>query len=237
VEAGRRKRVDGFIITDAGRYLGVGQVHDLMREITQMQIHAARYANPLTLLPGNVPTTEHMARLLEAREVFCVSHCDLDNFKPYNDVFGYSKGDDIILLTAQVLQSCCDAEYDFLGHIGGDDFILLFQSPDWEARCLRALRNFEQALRVIVPIDDASGRGFFSEDRRGERVFYPFPTLSIGAVLIETGAQPTHLEVSAAAAEAKKQAKRTAGNSLFVERRQPAWSVGARRHGAAEARP
>jgi diguanylate cyclase (GGDEF)-like protein len=234
VESDHRQLSEGFIITEHGRYLGIGKGHDLMREITQMQITAARYANPLTLLPGNVPITEHMGRLLEAGEVFCVCHCDLDNFKPYNDMFGYHKGDDVILLTARVLQACCDAEYDFLGHVGGDDFILLFQSPNWEARCTQVLSEFENALRAILPEEAGARGGFQSEDRRGQQVFYPFPTLSIGAVLVERNTQASHLEVSAAAAEAKRQAKRTAGNSLFVERRQPAWNATSQRHARAE---
>ncbi|MEG1117165.1 MAG: EAL domain-containing protein, partial [Janthinobacterium sp.] len=77
---------NGFIITEHGRYLGMGTGHDLMREITQMQINAARYANPLTQLPGNVPINEHIDRLLHSGSRFWVCYCDLDHFKPFNDV-------------------------------------------------------------------------------------------------------------------------------------------------------
>ncbi len=133
---------NGFIITEHGRYLGMGTGHDLMREITQMQINAARYANPLTQLPGNVPINEHIDRLLHSGSRFWVCYCDLDHFKPFNDVYGYRKGDDVIQLTGEILSSHCDPDRDFIGHIGGDDFMILFQSEDWEARCQAMLERF-----------------------------------------------------------------------------------------------
>lgn len=220
VESERRHLADGFIITDNGKYLGVGTGHDLVREITQIQIAAARYANPLTLLPGNVPIYEHMDRLLESRTRFVAGYCDLDNFKPFNDMYGYGKGDELIKLTGHILARISDGEKDFVGHIGGDDFIVLFQSPDWEIRCRMALRHFEEAVKEIVTGDHRECGGFYCEDRRGERIFQPIPSLSIGAVKIDPDLFVSHHEVSTAVTEAKKQAKRTPGNSLFIERRQ-----------------
>lgn len=216
-----RYLADGFIITENGRYLGIGTTRDLIREITQMQISAARYANPLTLLPGNVPISEHMDRLLTAGAPFCACYCDLDNFKPFNDVYGYHKGDEIIQLTARILSSQCDPERDFIGHIGGDDFIVMFQSADWEMRCRTALDQFGAQVPTLLSEDDRARGGITSQDRGGQETFYPFPTLSIGAIAVQSNELTSHLEVSAAAAEAKKQAKRIAGNSLFIERRKP----------------
>lgn len=219
VEADRHHLSNGFIITDRGKYLGMGTAHDLMREITQMQIHAARYANPLTQLPGNVPINEHIDRLLEGGAGFCVCYCDLDYFKPYNDVYGYRKGDDVIQLTGKTLSEICDPDRDFIGHIGGDDFIILFQSADWEVRCQDALDKFAGAILDFFSIEDRVQGGYETEDRQGKKVFHPLTCLSMGAVWIEPGAFDTHHEISAAATEAKKQAKRTRGNSLFIERR------------------
>ncbi len=218
-DADGRHFSDGFIITDQGRYIGLASGQDLLRELTRMQIEAARYANPLTLLPGNVPINEHIERLLHAATPFVICYCDLDNFKPFNDVYSYRKGDEMIQLTGRVLGSACDPKLDFIGHIGGDDFILLIQSQDWENRCHEALQSFAKLSVSFVSEPHRQAGGFESEDRSGKTEFHPLTTLSIGAVHIEPGKFGTHYEVSAAATEAKKMAKRTPGNSLFIEQR------------------
>ncbi len=219
VAAGPKHLSNGFIVTDQGIYLGVGTGHGLMREITQMQITAARYANPLTFLPGNVPIDQHIDRLLKNQIKFSACYCDLDAFKPFNDVYGYRKGDEIIQITAHVLQQVCDLQRDFVGHIGGDDFIILFQSHDWEARCNSALQIFEREIRKFFKPEHLVLNSYTTINRTGQNTVHPLVALSIGAVQIEPGKFNSHHEISAAAATAKKHAKRTAGNTLFVERR------------------
>ena len=215
----RRHIYDGFIVTRNGEYLGIGSAHDLMGMITDMQIQAARYANPLTQLPGNVPINEHIDRLLERKISFHACYFDIDKFKPFNDVFGYRKGDDIIVLLAQTLSEIIDPLADFCGHIGGDDFMVLFQSPDWENRCRQALSLFDQRISEFVEPEQLDDRGYFAENRRGQMTFYSLPTLSIGAVHVGANSFESHREISAAATEAKKNAKKSAGSSLFIERR------------------
>ena len=202
----RRHIYDGFIITRNGHYVGIGSAHDLMGMITQMQIQAARYANPLSQLPGNVPINEHIDRLLERRIAFHACYFDIDHFKPFNDVFGYRRGDDIIVLLAQTLTSVADPRVDFCGHIGGDDFMVLFQSEDWTARCQQALARFDAQIAEHLASEElvAAGevRGYFAENRRGQTVFYPLPSLSIGAVPVSADGFDSHREISAAATEA-----------------------------------
>lgn len=213
---------NGFIITEHGRYLGMGTGHDLMREITQMQINAARYANPLTQLPGNVPINEHIDRLLHSGSRFWVCYCDLDHFKPFNDVYGYRKGDDVIQLTGEILSSHCDPNRDFIGHIGGDDFMILFQSEDWETRCQAMLDDFAAAILAYYSTGDCERGGYISEDRQGKKVFYSLISLSLGVIKVEAHQYYTHHQIATQAAEAKKQAKKIHGNSLFLDRRQGA---------------
>ncbi|GJJ01991.1 diguanylate phosphodiesterase [Duganella rhizosphaerae] len=221
VQADAQQLFNGFIITDQGRYLGMGTGHDLMREITQMQINAARYANPLTQLPGNVPINEHIDRLLGSGTRFWVCYFDLDHFKPFNDVYGYRRGDDVIQLTGRLLSERTDADRDFVGHIGGDDFMILFQSEDWEERCNAILEAFERQVQDFYSIEDRERGGYISEDRQGKKVFYSLMSLSIGAIRVEPHQYYTHHQIATAAAESKKQAKKIHGNSLFVDRRQP----------------
>lgn len=210
---------DGFIITEQGRYIGIGNSQDLMALITDMQIRAARYANPLTQLPGNVPINEHMERLLQRGASFVVCYCDIDHFKPYNDAYGYRKGDDVILMLGKMLAGLVDPHADFIGHIGGDDFMLLLQCEDWEARCARMLQQFDEHMEGLLAPEDLTRGGLAGEDRRGQPCFYSLPSLSIGCVRVEPRIFSSHHEISVAVSYAKKQAKKTPGSSLFIERR------------------
>ena len=220
VEAERHHLANGFIITDNGYYLGMGTGHDLMRAITEMQITAARYANPLTQLPGNVPIDEQIEQLLRNHTAFHVCYCDLDHFKPFNDVYGFHKGDERIKLTGKILNGFCDPTQDFIGHVGGDDFIILFQSADWEARCQHILEMFGECVQDFFSVEDRERGGYVTEDRQGKRMFHPLTSLSLGVIKVMPGLFTSLHQVAAAAAEAKKQAKKIPGNSLFMERRE-----------------
>ncbi|NJA88876.1 GGDEF domain-containing protein [Rhodocyclus tenuis] len=214
----RHHLTDGFIITDNGAYLGVGSGHDLMALITEMQIQAARYANPLTQLPGNVPLNEHIDHLLRAGTAFRACYCDIDHFKAFNDTYGYRKGDDIIQILGTLLRENSDPRLDFVGHIGGDDFLALFQSGDWEARCARILRLFDSQIAAMVTPLDLQRGGYLAENHRGEAALHPLPTLSIGALALCAGDAESHQEVASAASETRRHAKKISGSSLFIAR-------------------
>ena len=216
----KRFELPAFIITHKGYYRGLGWMMDLLEKITDLRVHSARYANPLTLLPGNVPIDERISDLLQTGQPFTVAYCDLDHFKPYNDLYGYERGDRIIQMTGTLLNAHIDPERDFIGHIGGDDFIIIFQSADWRARCEAVLQEFGQRVPDDYHAADRERGGIHSQDRQGQPVFFPLLSLSIGAVQLEPGRCHSHHEVAMLATEAKHQAKLQAGNSLFVDRRQ-----------------
>lgn len=209
----------GFIFTDNGLYLGVGTSQKLIHEITEMQIQSARYANPLTGLPGNAPIDEHIDALLASDEPFCVCYFDLDNFKPFNDVYGFSMGDAMIQMTAKTITEQCDNEIDFVGHIGGDDFIVLFRSPDWEDRCRTLLERFGENVMSFFDPNDVERGGYITENRRGEKEFHKLTSLSVGAVPIQPNVFISHRDIAVVAAESKKMAKKMHGNSLFINQR------------------
>lgn len=226
----RRYLADGFIMTENGRYLGMGHGHDLMRAITDLQIRAARYANPLTQLPGNVPIQEQIRSLLESRQRFVAVYADLDHFKPYNDVYGYNKGDEAIQMTGELLLEKFDASRDFVGHIGGDDFILLLSSEDWFERCEEVLQAFDRRRLPFFLPEHLHHGGYPAPDRRGEEQWHPLFSLSLGAVEIDPRDYATHHDVAGAASNAKRMAKKQEGSKLFVERRRMARkSMAARR--------
>lgn len=219
VGAHPRHLISGFIITDEGHYLGIGSVQDLVREVTSMQMEAARYANPLSQLPGNVPINQYIDNLLATGEPCAIAYCDLDHFKPFNDVYGYARGDDVIRLTARILTEACDTEKDFVGHIGGDDFVLVFRADDWQARCEQALRMFGEEILGFFSHDDVERGGYVTENRKGAMEFHPLTSLSIGVTEVKPGIFRSHLDVAVVAAEVKRKAKGISGNSLYVNKR------------------
>ena len=219
VAADRRYLVDGFIITKDGRYLGVGTGHDLMRSITEIQINAARYANPLTLLPGNVPINERIDEFIDQDIPFVAVFADLNHFKPFNDVYGYRKGDDVIQLMGKLLVEAVDSERDFVGHVGGDDFVMLFQSEDWQSRCQWLLREFDSRIVHFFSAEHLAQQGYLTKDRRGQETMHPLVSLALGAVLGTHGRFLSHRDLSVALAEVKHGAKSLSGSNLFVDRR------------------
>lgn len=198
---------DGYIVTDNGRYLGLGTGDQLVRAVTETRIEAARHANPLTFLPGNIPISLHIQRLLDSGTEFVACYADLNNFKPFNDHYGYWRGDQMIRLVARLATAHCDARRDFVGHVGGDDFMLIFQSSNWLQRCKNIVDEF---AREAVTLFDDSARlagGIHAEDRHGVQRFFPCTTLAIGAVRIMPGRFRHAEEVANLAAVAKHEAK------------------------------
>ena len=215
-----RHATEGVLVTDQGQYRGILLVGDLLRLVTEFQVQTARYANPLTLLPGNVPINDCIDRWLREGQRFSAAYCDIDNFKPFNDKFGYRMGDEIILLLAELLKTHLPQGASFVGHVGGDDFIALSRSPAWEVELRQVLRGFEAAVAGHFEAGVLHDGGFWAHNRRGDAVFFPIPTLSIGAVCVDARAFESHRELSNVLADVKKAAKSVPGNQLFVDRRQ-----------------
>ena len=217
----QRYLADGFVITDEERYVGLGTGESLVRAVTEVRIEAARYANPLTFLPGNIPISSHIGRLVEHRAEFYACYVDLNHFKPFNDRYGYWQGDEVLKFAAAVLADICDPTRDFLGHVGGDDFLILFQSDDWSERAMRALHAFDTgALRFYADEDRAAG-GIHGEDRRGNPTFFGFVTMAIGCVRVSPDARGAlHYgseEIASVAALAKHRAKQEASGFFVID--------------------
>ncbi|MCG8296401.1 bifunctional diguanylate cyclase/phosphodiesterase [Pseudomonas entomophila] len=214
----RQRIEEDFIITQSGRYLGLGRVIDVLKLITEQKLQQARHANPLTLLPGNVPIQQCLARLLEQRREAAVCYVDIDSFKPFNDIYGYARGDEVLLCLAQCLNDCVDPSRDFVGHIGGDDFMLVLGSRDWRARLQLLLEAFARQCRRFYRSEHLEAGGFTSHNRQGQRETFALLSLSIGVVWLAAGSS---LELDAGqlaelASQAKRQAKDTRGPSLSL---------------------
>jgi len=214
-----RQRIDeDFIITVNGRYHGLGRVIDVLKLITEMKIQQARHANPLTLLPGNVPIQQCLSRLLRQGQEAVICYVDIDHFKPFNDLYGYAKGDEILLCLAHCLDQQVDPSCDFVGHIGGDDFLLVMKSTEWSTRISELFVAFEQRCRSFDRNDHLAEGCFVAEDRQGGQQRYPLLSLSVGAVHLKPGsnAQLDASGLAGLASQAKRRAKQEAGYSLYT---------------------
>ncbi|GAA4429988.1 phosphodiesterase [Acidovorax lacteus] len=201
---------DGYIVTENGRYVGLGTGDELVRAVTETRIEAARHANPLTFLPGNIPISLHLQRLLDSGTPFAACYADLNHFKPFNDTYGYWQGDEMIRCAARIATAHCDPRRDFVGHVGGDDFMLLFQSPNWQQRCEHIAAQFALEAAQLHDEEARSQGGILAEDRHGVQRFFPLVTLSIGAVPVAPGRFARAEEVAHVAAAAKRRAKAAA---------------------------
>jgi EAL domain-containing protein (putative c-di-GMP-specific phosphodiesterase class I)/GGDEF domain-containing protein len=212
--AARLRLDEDFLITRDGEYVGLGHVIDLLRQITEVQLSTARHANPLTMLPGNVPIYDCINRLLRRKVSFHVCYIDVDNFKPFNDHYGYARGDDVLLHVSRLLEDNASPRTDFVGHLGGDDFVIVFRSGDWRMRLGRMLRGFQDSVGDFYSDEDLRRRGIHGRDRFGtERTF---PLLSLSAAVLDTdeGEFRHAEEIAQAIVEVKQQAKLQPGCSI-----------------------
>ncbi len=208
-----------FIITSQSKYLGTGGILNLLKLITEYQVRNARHANPLTLLPGNVPASEEISWRLDNGKSFAACYIDLDNFKAFNDHYGYQRGDQVIIFLADCIKHWVDDSKDLLCHIGGDDFLIIFGSNDWKLRCQNIQSEFKSRVSEHYNEGDRLAGGIQCQDRHGTSRFFPLVTLSIGAALPDIERCNSHHEVARLASEAKHMAKKQQGHSLFVSRR------------------
>ncbi|MCW2270249.1 putative cyclic di-GMP phosphodiesterase YliE [compost metagenome] len=213
----RQRIEEDFIITHNGRYLGLGRVIDVLKLITEQKIQQARYANPLTLLPGNVPIQQCLTRLLQQQREAAICYVDIDSFKPFNDIYGYARGDEVLLCLAQCLNERVDPNHDFVGHIGGDDFMLVLGSADWERRLQLLLEDFQKQCRRFYRAEHLQAGCFIAPNRQGQRQEFALLSLSIGVVHLhpQACAGLDAGQLAELASQAKHQAKDLSGHSVY----------------------
>lgn len=198
-----------FIVINQGQYVGLANVRSLLKKMTEEKIKHAQHANPLTMLPGNVVIQQRIDHLLNYKHPFSMAYFDLDYFKPFNDIYGYAAGDNVIKLVADILTEVCHDQ--FIGHVGGDDFVVIFQSPDCEKMCVQVLDNFKNRIQFYFESEHIKHNGYSAKDRDGKLRHFPLLGISCGIIQPDVEILSTHHDVALLATEAKKQAKRASG--------------------------
>ncbi len=181
-----------------------------------------RDVSPLTGLPGNFRISAELETRVLAKDAFALVHADLDNFKAFNDHYGFMRGDQVIKFCAHALleaASECGDPQAFVGHIGGDDFVAVTSPEVVEDFCKAAIRIFDDGILDFYDTADAL-RGYIEvTDRRGERHAFPIVSISMGVVSNQQRRIATQWEASAIAVEMKEFAKQKHGSSYEIDRR------------------
>lgn len=185
-------------------------------------LYTNRKVSPLTGLPGNVQIQAEMKKRLLNEETFAILYFDLDNFKAYNDVYGFSNGDEIIKFTAKVIsQGIHNVENSnhFLGHIGGDDFVAIVSKTDYDRVCQEIIIQFDTGVEAFYNKKDII-RGYVEiENRRGILEQFPMTTISIAVVEVEPFTFHSTLEIGEVGAQVKHRAKSIMGSAYVINRR------------------
>ena len=181
-----------------------------------------RRISPLTGLPGNVQIHAELKKRLSKRETFSVLYLDLDNFKAYNDVYGFLKGDKIIQFTARTILQCVHkyfTENAFIGHIGGDDFVAIIPTTEVNNICQEIIATFDKEVSQFFTPEDLEKGYIEVANRKGIMEQFTLTSISIGAVIVEKDRFENILEIGEVGAQVKHVAKSIVGSSYAIDRR------------------
>ena len=181
-----------------------------------------RRISPLTGLPGNVQIQAEMKKRLLNKEKFAIFYFYLDNFKAYNDIYGFSNGDEIIKFTARTIVKNIHSlglDDSFIGHIGGDDFIAITSETDYERVCKNIITDFDNEVLDFYTEEDVQKGYIEVANRRGIIEQFPLTSISIGVVESVDGRFRNTLEIGEVGAQVKHQAKSIMGSTFVVNRR------------------
>ncbi|HEY3423492.1 MAG TPA: GGDEF domain-containing protein [Negativicutes bacterium] len=211
---------DYILVTKDSKYFGITTVKQLLEKTTQLEINRAKHSNPLSGLPGNVLVEEKLKQVIEDDRSFAVLYFDLDNFKAYNDLYGFDNGDKILCLTAQVIQkefnSLCTSDF-FVGHIGGDDFIAIMSGEDIAPICQAIIDNFDIRVRNFYNEQDQKRGYIIAKNRRGVEEEFPIVSLSIAVVTNKTDSFHNPAELAETAGKVKKKCKLDWKSCYYIE--------------------
>ena len=204
------------------------EMSDLAASLRLMAMRLSRLekksldSSPLTRMPGGLAIETVLTDRLEkdGNVAFCM--LDLDNFKSYNDRYGYAKGNEVIRSTAAIIQSAVaehGTEEDFIGHIGGDDFAIITDTARYDAICKTIIKQFDESIVDFYNSADRERGYIVAKNRQGHQMTFPLMTISIAVVTNDRGKKVNQIEIGEIASELKAYAKSTPGSTLVTDRR------------------
>lgn len=213
---------EGILITNGGKYIGALSAKSLLRVLHEKNVQTARDQNPLTKLPGNSQINDFITKAINCVDAgHVLAYFDFDNFKPFNDKYGFSKGDEAILLFASILREMLPVDV-FIGHIGGDDFFAGFsEGPDGGCNAIGAIkaviRRFALNAKALYTAEDTELGYIVAMDRNNQLSSFPLLTVSAATLLMPAGKRSCEAEdLGHILADIKKQAKHSVDKIAFA---------------------
>jgi len=178
--------------------------------------------NPLTRLPGNIAIMKQIQKRLDMREIFALAYADLDYFKPFNDKYGFSRGDEVLKMLGRLILNIVKNKQphgSFIGHIGGDDLVFIMAIEHVEEAAGEIINNFKKIIPTFYDTEDRTKGYIESVNREGVKKKFPMMEISIGIAHNKSREFSHYREIAEAASEMKKYAKREGGGCFKTDRR------------------
>jgi diguanylate cyclase (GGDEF)-like protein len=211
---------DIIIVTEKNEYLGIVTVKDLLEKTTEIEINYAKHLNPLSGLPGNMLIEHKLTELIQSSSPFTIMYLDIDNFKAYNDVYGFENGDRMLQITAEAIKGCVSEgvafEDCFIGHIGGDDFVVCVSGYEVEYLCEAIIDEFSRETRDMYVPEDLMHGCVRSRNGDGAKDKIRNVTISIACITNKNKEISDIYELSKTAARIKKDCKEKEGSNYHI---------------------
>lgn len=213
---------DSIIVTRDGKYIGLATIKALLNSTTELEYNYAKELNPLTGLPGNSIIESTLIDYIKQNKTCCVLYFDLDNFKVYNDTYGFESGDKILKFTADLIQNETKTIFpykSFVGHIGGDDFICIVEGNREECKmlCDNITKKFDQNILNFFNEKDKAIGFIEAVDRKGHKDIFPLTSMSISGLYGSLGKFSKTEEIGLSVANLKKESKQIIGSCYLVK--------------------
>lgn len=211
-----------FLVDDYVRLDKIDKDLIMRINLSFLRVERIVATNPLTKLPGNLVIQREIQKRLDRGDIFALAYADLDNFKPFNDKYGFSRGDDVIKMLGRLILNIVRSDQpsgSFVGHIGGDDFVYIMNPETIEATTNKIINIFDNLVLNFYDEDDIR-RGYIeSVSRTGEKQVYPIMTVSVGITSNQYRTFKHFSEMAESASAMKSVAKKQIDRRYAIDRR------------------
>ncbi len=216
MERENNKIYDMIVVTKEGKYYGTVTVKDLLQKTTEIDIANAKNLNPLSGLPGNLIIEQEITQCITFKSEYSIFYIDIDNFKAYNDVYGIENGDKVIKILANIILKY-KGDNIFVGHVGGDDFIMISDNYNWHEISESIIGDFEKEARMMYTQEDRERGYIISTNRHGLIEEFPLASLTISVVSNKKKNYYSGNELTEELARLKKKGKQHKGSICYTE--------------------